>query len=185
MSFISWHLWIKALNFCCLFVCFWARQFSQWSLILAPFGSQKTANLFLCAKWTKNKGGTRTPRTPLLDPPLPYTSKTSFNEDEDGRLFLWRLSSHRNFFLSQSQREEAKKFAEIKRKLRLEIQEVRETVLQIMRENQEAPELERLDRHEYNLDVDRRQKLVLEGEEKIKQVWASNFKSQKQILVIC
>ncbi|KAM7447734.1 Cilia- and flagella-associated protein 43 [Porites harrisoni] len=72
--------------------------------------------------------------------------------------------------VSESQREEAKKFAEIKRKLRLEIQELRETVLQMMRENQEAPELERLDRHEYNLDVDQRQKLVLEGEEKIKQV---------------
>jgi len=100
-------------------------------------------------------------------------------------LFLCRLSSHCNFLLSQSQREEAKKFSEIKRKLRLEIQELRETVLQMMRENQEAPELERLDRHEYNLDVDQRQKLVLEGEEKIKQVWASNFKSQKQFLALC
>ena len=95
------------------------------------------------------------------------------------------MSLHYNFLLSQSQREEAKKFAEIKRKLRLEIQELRETVLQMMRDNQEAPELERLDRHEYNLDVDQRQKLVLEGEEKIKQVWASNFKSQKQFLALC
>ena len=55
----------------------------------------------------------------------------------------------------------------------------------MMRDNQEAPELERLDRHEYNLDVDQRQKLVLEGEEKIKQVWASNSKSQNQFLVLC
>lgn len=55
----------------------------------------------------------------------------------------------------------------------------------MMRENQEAPELERLDRHEYNLDVDQRQKLVLEGEEKIKQVWAFNFKWQKQCLTLC
>ena len=43
-------------------------------------------------------------------------------------------------------------------------------MLQMMGDNQEAPEIERLDRHEYNLDVDQRQKLVLEGEEKIKQV---------------
>ena len=100
-------------------------------------------------------------------------------------LFLCRLSWHRNFLLCQSQREEAKKFAEIKRKLRLEIQELRETVLQMMRDNQEAPELERLDRHEFNLDVDQRQKLVLEGEEKIKQVWASNSKSQNQFLALC
>jgi len=72
--------------------------------------------------------------------------------------------------VSETQREEAKKFAEIKRKLRHEIKELRDTVLQMMSDNQQAPEIERLDRHEYNLDVDQRQKLVLEGEEKIKQV---------------
>lgn len=70
----------------------------------------------------------------------------------------------------QTQREEAKKFAEIKRRLRQEMQELRNSVLQMMNDNQQAPEIERLDRHEYNLDVDQRQKLVLEGEEKIKQV---------------
>lgn len=72
--------------------------------------------------------------------------------------------------LLQTQREEAKKFAEIKRKLRQEIQELRHTVLQMMGDNQQAPEIEKLDRYEYNLDVDQRQKLILEGEEKIKQV---------------
>ncbi|PFX29198.1 cilia- and flagella-associated protein 43-like [Stylophora pistillata] len=72
--------------------------------------------------------------------------------------------------VSETQREEAKKFAEIKRKLRQEIQELRQTVLQMMDDNQQAPEIERLDRYEYNLDVDQRQKLILEGEEKIKQV---------------
>lgn len=40
----------------------------------------------------------------------------------------------------------------------------------MMNDNQQAPEIERLDRHEYNLDVEQRQKLALEGEEKIKQV---------------
>lgn len=72
--------------------------------------------------------------------------------------------------VSETQREEAKKFAEIKRKLRQEIQELRNTVLQMMNDNQQAPEIERLDRYEYNLDVEQRQKLALEGEEKIKQV---------------
>ncbi|XP_068708688.1 cilia- and flagella-associated protein 43-like [Montipora foliosa] len=72
--------------------------------------------------------------------------------------------------VSETQREEAKKFADIKRKLRQEIQELRNTVLQMMNDNQQAPEIERLDRHEYNLDTDQRQRLILEGEEKIKQV---------------
>lgn len=43
-------------------------------------------------------------------------------------------------------------------------------MLQMMSDNEQAPEIERLDRHEFNLDTDQRQKLVLEGEEKIKQV---------------
>ena len=86
-----------------------------------------------------------------------------------GGFFLYTESFKRCIHF-QTQREEAKKFAEIKRKLRQEIHELRQTVLQMMYDNQQTPEIERLDRHEYNLDVDQRQKLVLEGEEKIKQV---------------
>ena len=86
------------------------------------------------------------------------------------REVLFYTESFERSILFQTQREEAKKFAEIKRKLRQEIQDLRQTVLQMMNDNQQAPEIERLDRHEYNLDVDQRQKLVLEGEEKIKQV---------------
>ena len=86
------------------------------------------------------------------------------------REVLFYTESFERSILFQTQREEAKKFAEIKRTLRQEIQELRQTVLQMMNDNQQAPEIERLDRHEYNLDVDQRQKLVLEGEEKIKQV---------------
>ena len=88
-----------------------------------------------------------------------------------GESQFWRIFAPSNFYmLLQTQREEAKKFAEIKRKLRQEIQELRHTVLQMMGDNQQAPEIEKLDRYEYNLDVDQRQKLILEGEEKIKQV---------------
>lgn len=86
--------------------------------------------------------------------------------------------------LLQTQREEAKKFAEIKRKLRQEIQELRHTVLQMMGDNQQAPEIEKLDRYEYNLDVDQRQKLILEGEEKIKQVRKAGLRQYHTLLYI-
>ena len=55
----------------------------------------------------------------------------------------------------------------------------------MMSDNQLAPEIERLDRHEYNLDVDQRQKLVLEGEEKIKQVCSVRFVYTKKRVVLC
>lgn len=85
----------------------------------------------------------------------------------------------------QTQREEAKKYADIKRKLRQEIQELRNTVLQMMSDNEQAPEIERLDRHEFNLDTDQRQKLVLEGEEKIKQVFSFRLFCMHLISVFC
>lgn len=145
------------------------------SCLFRPFGPQFGLKI---------RGAGPTGPLPCICHCLIQLKQASLNSRTVG-VFLCRLSLPYSFLLSQSQREEAKKFAEIKRKLRLEIQELRETVLQMMRENQEAPELERLDRHEYNLDVDQRQKLVLEGEEKIKQVWASNFKWQKQFLTLC
>ena len=146
------------------------------SCLFRPFGPQFGLKI---------RGAGPTGPLPCICHCLIQLKQASLNSRTVG-VFLCRLSLPYSFLLSQSQREEAKKFAEIKRKLRLEIQELRETVLQMMRENQEAPELERLDRHEYNLDVDQRQKLVLEGEEKIKQVWASNFVfKDRKILVIC
>ena len=72
--------------------------------------------------------------------------------------------------LLQAQREEAKKFTEIKWKLRKDIMELRSTVLGMVETNNQAPDIEKLERHEFNLDVEHRQRLVLEGEEKIKQV---------------
>ena len=58
-------------------------------------------------------------------------------------------------------------------------------MLQMMSDNEQAPEIERLDRHEFNLDTDQRQKLVLEGEEKIKQVCSFRLFCMHLISVFC
>ena len=55
----------------------------------------------------------------------------------------------------------------------------------MMSDNEQAPEIERLDRHEFNLDTDQRQKLVLEGEEKIKQVCSFRLFCMHLISVFC
>ena len=55
----------------------------------------------------------------------------------------------------------------------------------MMSDNEQAPEIERLDRHEFNLDTDQRQKLVLEGEEKIKQVCYFRLFCMHLISVFC
>ncbi|XP_031564143.1 cilia- and flagella-associated protein 43-like [Actinia tenebrosa] len=72
--------------------------------------------------------------------------------------------------VAEAQREEDKKFADIKRKLRKDISELRNTVLQMIDVNSRLPDIEKLERHEFNMDVEERQKLIAEGEEKIKEV---------------
>lgn len=73
-------------------------------------------------------------------------------------------------FSLKAQREEDKKFADIKRKLRKDISELRNTVLQMIDVNSQLPDIEKLERHEFNMDVEERLKLIAEGEEKIKEV---------------
>ena len=46
--------------------------------------------------------------------------------------------------------------------MRTDIDALRTKVLQMMQDNEEAPELERLDRHEFNMDVEERQKYLNE-----------------------
>ena len=42
--------------------------------------------------------------------------------------------------------------------------------MQMVDANTAAPDIEQLERHEFNLDTEKRQKMVAVGEEKIKQV---------------
>ncbi|XP_072095169.1 cilia- and flagella-associated protein 43 [Mobula birostris] len=60
--------------------------------------------------------------------------------------------------------------AEIKAHLREGIQKLRQTVHLMMIENERVPENERLDQHEFNLDLKEQQRLHAEGEEKVAKV---------------
>ena len=77
------------------------------------------------------------------------------------------LSSHTAF---KAQREEDKKFAEIKSKLRKDIMDLKNSVMQMVESNASAPDIEQLERHEFNLDAEKRQRMIAAGDEKIKQV---------------
>ena len=45
----------------------------------------------------------------------------------------------------------------------------------MMAENEQVPEIERLDRHEFNMDVEERQKLITEQEKIIKEVFYLHY----------
>ncbi|XP_069756502.1 cilia- and flagella-associated protein 43 isoform X2 [Narcine bancroftii] len=63
--------------------------------------------------------------------------------------------------------------AETIAQLREGIKNLRETIHQMMMENERVPENERLDQHEFNLDLKEQEKLQTEGEEKVAKVHES------------
>ena len=48
--------------------------------------------------------------------------------------------------------------------------DLKNSVMQMVESNNSAPDIEQLERHEFNLDAEKRQQMVAVGEEKIKQV---------------
>ncbi|KAK2824393.1 hypothetical protein Q5P01_021568 [Channa striata] len=67
-------------------------------------------------------------------------------------------------------KEEAENYSETKETLRKAVKELRDTVQEMMRENESLPEIERLEQHEFNLDVDEQRRLEAMVEEEASRV---------------
>ena len=75
-------------------------------------------------------------------------------------------------FLSQARREEDKQHAESKKELRKQLQQLKEQIMGLIEENTSLPDLEKLERYEFNLDEEERQRLIGLGEQSVKEVSA-------------
>ncbi|KAG2463071.1 CFA43 protein, partial [Polypterus senegalus] len=77
-------------------------------------------------------------------------------------------------WLSQKEDEVMKKeslqFKDAKKNLRKGIKQLRKTIQQMMHENENLPELERLDQQEFNLDVEEQERLQAEGESEVSRI---------------
>ena len=71
---------------------------------------------------------------------------------------------------TQAHRAEDEKYSEIKAQLRKEIGELRENVLSMIATNDHLPDIEKLGRHEFILDMEEHQRLQAEEEQLIQQV---------------
>lgn len=58
----------------------------------------------------------------------------------------------------------------MKNSLRNEINDLRNQVLDLIRTNEEVPDIEKLGRHEFNMDVEERQSMIAEMESHLKKV---------------
>ncbi|KAK0070099.1 cilia- and flagella-associated protein 43 [Biomphalaria pfeifferi] len=66
--------------------------------------------------------------------------------------------------------QENKHFASIKYDLRSQIRDIRRTIQQMMAENRDLPEIEKLGRHEFDLDLEEQARLQQEGEAEVQKV---------------
>ncbi|XP_076460305.1 cilia- and flagella-associated protein 43-like [Babylonia areolata] len=67
-------------------------------------------------------------------------------------------------------REEEKQYADKKKHLREQIRDIRKTIQLMMKNNEELPDIEKLGRHEFDLDLDEQARLQVEGEQEIERV---------------
>ncbi|KAK7508542.1 hypothetical protein BaRGS_00000108 [Batillaria attramentaria] len=67
-------------------------------------------------------------------------------------------------------REEEKQYSETKKNLRHQIRDIRKTIQGMMKANEELPEIEKLSRHEFDLDVDEQARLQAEGDAEVEKV---------------
>ena len=71
---------------------------------------------------------------------------------------------------AQARREEDKQHAESKKELRKQLQQLKEKIMGLIEENASLPDLEKLERYEFNLDEEERQRLIGLGEQSVKEV---------------
>ncbi|KAK2921789.1 hypothetical protein Q8A73_001274 [Channa argus] len=67
-------------------------------------------------------------------------------------------------------KEETKQYSETKENLRKSIKELRDTIQEMMHENENLPDIERLEQHEFNLNVDEQRRLEAMVEEEASRV---------------
>ncbi|XP_057306385.1 cilia- and flagella-associated protein 43-like [Hydractinia symbiolongicarpus] len=72
--------------------------------------------------------------------------------------------------VDKAHKKEDEKYAEVKNSLRNEINDLRNQVLELIRTNEEVPDIEKLDRYEFNMDVEERQSMVAEMESHFKKL---------------
>ncbi|EMP37621.1 WD repeat-containing protein 96 [Chelonia mydas] len=95
--------------------------------------------------------------------------------DEDSYLNLNILSTDEMTWLNQKVqkaiKEEIKKFADKRKELKKGIKKLRKTIQEMMYENEQVPDIERLDQQDFNLDIEEQERLQVESEQEVAKVW--------------
>ncbi|KAM6956299.1 cilia- and flagella-associated protein 43 [Aplochiton taeniatus] len=72
--------------------------------------------------------------------------------------------------LAEVMKEESQQYSQAKKSLKKRVKELRDTIQEMMRENETLPEIEKLEQQEFNLDVEEQRRLEAEGEQEVTRV---------------
>ncbi|XP_022540288.2 cilia- and flagella-associated protein 43 isoform X1 [Astyanax mexicanus] len=114
----------------------------------------------------------------LQAPHTPHTAEVSesshvTNKDESNMSQPSASSSHFTWLdekLDAVLKEESQQFAGNRESIRNGLKELRETIQAMMQENESLPDMEKLELHEFNLDVEEQKRLQAEGEQEVDRV---------------
>ncbi|XP_032550293.1 cilia- and flagella-associated protein 43 isoform X4 [Chiroxiphia lanceolata] len=79
---------------------------------------------------------------------------------KDGVLFIYNIST-------MVIREETQRFSNQKQELQMGIKKLRQTIQQMMHENEQVPDIEKLEHQEFNLDMEEQERLQAEAEQEV------------------
>ncbi|XP_027503786.1 cilia- and flagella-associated protein 43 isoform X4 [Corapipo altera] len=79
---------------------------------------------------------------------------------KDGVLFIYSIST-------MVIREETQRFSNQKQELQMGIKKLRQTIQQMMHENEQVPDIEKLEHQEFNLDMEEQERLQAEAEQEV------------------
>ncbi|XP_045926905.1 cilia- and flagella-associated protein 43 isoform X2 [Micropterus dolomieu] len=94
-------------------------------------------------------------------------------QDESYNNLLSAPPSHPTWLESRREavlKEENEQYSETKKNLRKTIRELRDTIQEMMRENENVPDIERLEQHEFNLDFEEQRRLETMVEQEVTRV---------------
>ncbi|KAM9611800.1 cilia- and flagella-associated protein 43 isoform 1-T2 [Morphnus guianensis] len=92
--------------------------------------------------------------------------------EEDGNInSLYSASTNDMTWIGQKIkkviREETQRFANQKKELQMGIKKLRKTIQKMMLENEQVPDIEKLERHEFNLDIEEQERAQAEAEQEV------------------
>uniref|UniRef100_A0A8C0I9U0 Cilia and flagella associated protein 43 n=1 Tax=Bubo bubo TaxID=30461 RepID=A0A8C0I9U0_BUBBB len=80
------------------------------------------------------------------------------------------LSFNNIFVVCQVIREETQRFSNQKEELQMGIKKLRKTIQKMMHENEQVPDIEKLEQHEFNLDIEELERAQAEAEQEVARV---------------